>query len=148
MTFTPNTIPTFIRQPNRGLVQITTGTGSSTLVTVYTGGSSNGSRVNGLIATAVGTTNPYDVVWGITTGGTFYTIGTVSVSCSAGSSDSIATINLLGNTNLPGVPLDSDGNPYVTLSSSTDTLQAKTPATSSTWATGAVINLVAFTGDF
>lgn len=148
MAFTQNTQPTFVRQPNRGLVQITTGTGSSVLVTIYTGGSSNGSKVAGLIATAFNTSNAFEVQWGITNSGVFYGIGTVSVSCGAGSSNSVATINLLGNTNVPGITLDSDGNPFLFLASSLDTLQAKTPATSSQWTTGAVINLIATTGDF
>lgn len=149
MAFTQNVNPTFVRQPNMGLVQITTGTGSSTLVTIYTGGSSNGSKVSGLVATAVGTSAAFDVQYGIYYNATtFYMLGTVSVSCGAGSSNSIASINLLNSTIAPGLTIDSDGNPFLFLRSSLDVLAAKTPATSSQWAAGAVINLVATTGDF
>lgn len=143
-----NVNPTFVKTPNFGAVQITTGTGSSTVVTIYTGGA-NGSKVPGLIATAVNTTGAFDVQWGISSGGTLYIMGTVSVSCSAGSSDTVPSINLLNLTSIPGLTLDSDSNPFVFLASSNYSLQAKTPATSSTWATGAVINLIApSVGDF
>lgn len=149
MPFTPNNTPTFVRQPNNGLTKITTGTGSSTLVTVYTGGSSNGSKVSGLYATAFGTSNAFEVQWGITNNAsTFYLMGTVSVSCGAGSSNTLPTINLLNSTSMPGLTADSDGNPFFFLKSSLDALQAKSPATSSQWAAGAHINLIATVGDF
>lgn len=144
-----NVNPTFVKTPQTAAVQITTGTGSSALVTVYTGGA-NGSKIAGLLATAFGTTAAFDVQWGITSSAAvFYLLGTVSVSCGAGSSNGIPSINMLGNANLPGITIDSDNNPFVLLASSGWSLQAKSPATSSQWATGAVINLSApAIGDF
>jgi hypothetical protein len=143
-----NVNPTFVKTPNWGAVQITTGTGSSVAVTIYTGGV-NGSKIPALIATAIGTSAAYDVQWGTSSGGTLFIYGTVLVSCGAGSSDSIAAINLLGTATTPGLALDSDGNAFVFLPSTAYTLQAKTPATSSTWAAGAVIQLIApSVGDF
>lgn len=143
-----NVNPTFVKTPKVGAVQITTGTGSSTVVTIYAGGA-DGSKVPGLIAAAVNTTGAFDVQWGISSGGTLYVMGTVSVSCSAGSSNSVPSINLFNATSMPGLTLDSDGNPFIFLQSSAYSLQAKTPATSSTWAAGAVINLIAPSiGDF
>lgn len=143
-----NVNPTFVKTPTCAAVQITTGTGSSGLVTIYTGGA-NGSKIAALLATA-NTTGGFDVVWGITSSAaTFYAIGTSSVPASAGTASSVATINLLGNANTPGVTIDSDGNPFVFLASSGWSLQAKTPATSSAWTTGSVISLVAPSiGDF
>jgi hypothetical protein len=143
-----NVNPTFAKTPNNGATQITTGTGSSGVVTIYAGGT-NGTKITALIATAINTTGAFDVQWGVSSGGTLYIYGTVSVPAGAGSSDSIPTVNVFNTTNMPQLTLDSDGNPVINLASSAWSLQAKTPATSSAWATGAVINLIApAPGDF
>lgn len=140
-----NVNPTFVKTPNWGATQITTGTGTNTSVTVYSGGA-NGSKIPALIAVSVGTTSAFDVQWGVSSGGTFFIHGTASVAVSAGSSDSVPTTNLLSNANLP---LDSDGNPFVLLPSSAYSLQARTPALSSAWTTGVAINVIApGVGDF
>lgn len=142
-----NVNPTFVKTPNWGATQITTGTGSSVAVTVYAGGA-NGSKISALMAVSVGTTAAFDVQWGISSGGTLYIHGTASVAAGAGSTSSIASANLMSNANVP-LSIDSDGNPYFFLPSSAYSLQAKTPATSSTWAAGAVINLISpSVGDF
>jgi len=142
-----NVNPTFVKTPNWGATQITTGTGSSVAVTVYSGGA-NGSKIPALLAVSIGTTSAFDVQWGVSSGGTLFVHGTASVAVSAGSSSSVPTTNLMSNSNVP-LALDSDGNPYFFLPSSAYTLQAKTPATSSTWAAGAAINLIApSVGDF
>lgn len=143
-----NVNATFLRAPNNGATQITTGTGSSTVVTIYTG-SSNGSMVAGFIAAGIGTTSAFDVQWGASSGGTFYIYGTVSIPAGAGSSNSIVSVNMFNTTNMPSLTVNSDGNPFIILASSNWSLQAKAPATSSTWATGAVINLIVpSVGDF
>jgi len=143
-----NVNPTFVKTPNNGAVQITTGTGSSGVVTVYTGGA-NGSKISCFIGTGIGTTSAFDVQWGTSSGGSLYLYGTVSIPSGAGSSDSIASVNILGAANVPGITIDSDGNPCIFLASSNWSLQAKSPATSSTWTAGAVINLIApAVGDF
>jgi hypothetical protein len=142
-----NVNPTFVKTPNFFATQITTGTGSSGVVTVGSGGA-NGSKIPALMAVSIGTTSAFDVQWGVSSGGTLFIYGTGSVAVSAGSSDSVASLNLLSNANVP-LAIDSDGNPYFFLPSSAHTLQAKSPATSSTWATGAAINLIApSVGDF
>lgn len=142
-----NVNPTFVKTPNWGATQITTGTGSSGAVTIYSGGV-NGSKINALVAVSVGTTTAFDVQWGISSGGTLFVHGTASLAVGAGSTDSVPTLNLLSASAVP-LAIDSDGNPYVFLPSSAYTLQAKSPATSSTWTTGAAINLIApSVGDF
>ncbi len=142
-----NVNPTFVKTPNWGATQITTGTGSSTAVTVYTGGA-NGSKIPALIGVGIGTTSAFDLQWGVSSGGTLFIHGTLSIAAGAGSSDSLPSVNLLSNANIP-LAIDSDGNPYLFLPSSAYSLQAKTPATSSTWAAGAVINIIApSVGDF
>jgi len=142
-----NVNPTFVKTPNWGAVQITTGTGSSTIVTVYTGGT-NGSKISALIVTA-NTTGAFDIQFGVSSGGTFYLYNALSVPAAAGSSDATPPLNLLSASNTPGLAVDSDGNPFIFLPSSAYTLQAKTPATSSTWASGTVMSIIApSVGDF
>lgn len=143
-----NVNPTFVKTPNLGATQITTGTGSSTVVTVYSG-AANGTKIPGFIAAGIGTSGAFDVQWGASSGGTLYIYGTVSVPAGAGSTSGIVSVNMLNSTNSPGLTIDSDGNPFIFLASSNWSLQAKSPATSSTWTTGAVINLIVpSVGDF
>lgn len=142
-----NVNATFVKTPNWGATQITTGTGSSTVVTIYAGGVS-GSKIPALMAVSLGTTAAFDVQWGISSGGTLFIHGTALVSANAGSTDTVPSVNLMSNANVP-LAFDSDGNPFIFLPSSAYSLQAKTPATSSTWATGAAIYLIVpSVGDF
>ena len=142
-----NVNPTFVKTPNWGATQITTGTGSSTIVTVYTGGA-NGSKITSFMVTAT-TTAAFDVVWGVSSGGTFYQYGQTSIPTAAGSSNATPPVSLMSASNQPGLSIDSDGNPFIFLPSSAYSLQAKSPATSSTWTTGNVMNLIVpSVGDF
>jgi len=143
-----NINPTFIKTPNWGATQITTGTGSSGVVTVYTGGA-NGSKIPGFIGAGIGTTSAFDVQWGISSGGTLFLHGTASIPAGAGSTSGLPSVNFFNSSNAVGLTADSDGNPFIFLASSNYSLQAKAPATSSTWAAGAVINLIVpSVGDF
>jgi hypothetical protein len=144
-----NVNPTFVKTPNWGATQITTGTGSSGVVTIYSGGV-NGSKINAFVGVSIGTTGNFDVQWGVSSGGTLFIHGTTNIVAAAGSTNSIAPTSFLSNANTT-VPLalDSDGNPYLFLPSSAYSLQAKSPATSSTWTTGAALNLIVPSpGDF
>lgn len=142
-----NVNPTFVKTPNWGAVQVTTGTGSSVAVTVYSGGT-NGSKINALTAVSIGTTAAFDLQWGVSSGGTLFLLGTVSVAAGAGSTSSIVTVNLMSTATVP-LSLDSDGNPFVFLASSAYSLQAKMPATSSTWTSGVAVSISApSVGDF
>lgn len=142
-----NVNPTFVKTPNFGATQITTGTGSSVAVTVYSGGA-NGSKIPGFLATAT-TTGAFDVQWGVSSGGTLFLLGTGLIPAGAGSTDTLPSVNFFNSSNAVGLTIDSDGNPYISLPSSNYSLQAKSPATSSAWAAGSVINLVVpSVGDF
>jgi hypothetical protein len=139
-----NVNPTFAKTPNRGFAQISSGTGSSGLVTPYTGGA-NGSKVISIVVTAT-TTQPLDVQWGVLNAtSSFILYGTKSVPAFAGSTDSIAAVNLLDTTATPGLPLDSDGNVYVFLASSADQIAAKSPTLV---ASGGINVTVPSAGDF
>lgn len=139
-----NVNPTFVKTPNRGFAQMSSATGSSGLVTPYTGGA-NGSKIVSIVVTAT-TTQAQDMQWGILNAiSSFILYGTKSIPVAAGSSDSIPAVNLLDTTATPGLPLDSDGNVYIMLASSADQVAAKSP----TLIVSGVINVtVPSAGDF
>lgn len=112
----------FPQSPKNGNVQILPADASA-LKTVYTGGA-NGTKIVSLIATS-NDTSARDVTWGITVAATFYPMGTVAIPITAGSINSAPAINLFDLNRTPGLPLDSDGNPYIFLASASYTLQIK-----------------------
>lgn len=141
MAFVQNTVPTFVRQPSNGKVNIVNADGQ-TQKTVYTAGAS-GSKITSLIATSTDTSSR-DVEISITNGGTSYAIGTVSVVAGAGTSSGVNSVNMLNLSNIPGLPVDSDGQPYLLLiSGDTLTLSALVSVT-----TAKTITISAFGGDF
>jgi hypothetical protein len=119
------TAPFFFATPKLGLVQIVNGDASN-LKTLVTAGSS-GSKVVSIMA-QTDETSARDLTLGITRSATFYPIGTVTVAIGSGNSGTVAAVNLLTTTWLPGLPLDSDGQPYIFLLSG-DTLQVKSLTT-------------------
>jgi len=116
---------------------------ASNLKTIATGGS-NGSKIVSLNAASTDTSNR-DVQIGVTNGGTFYILGTVTIIAASGTAGGTPAIDLLRSGMIPGLPLDSDGNPFIFLASSSDTLQAKSLATVTT---AKEIDLNAFGADF
>jgi hypothetical protein len=142
MAFTQNSVPTLIKQPQNGKVQINNAAGQAQQ-TVYTAGA-NGSKVSSLLATSSDTSSR-DVQISLTNGGTSYPLGTVAVPAGAGNSSSVTSANLLDPTRLLGLACDSDGNPFLHLVSG-DTL---TVAALSTVTSGKLITVTAPTvGDF
>lgn len=104
-----------------------TSTYTTTAISIYTGGS-NGSKVVALTASSCDTASR-DVMVGITNSGTFYPLGTASVTALAGQASSVVAVNLLDPTIINGLPVDNDGQVYLLLSSSLDVLQAKSLTT-------------------
>lgn len=96
---------------------------TTTLKTIATG-SADGTKISAINVTS-NDTAARDVTFGITTGGTFYPLGTITIPVTAGQIAATAAVSLLDLTKVPGLPIDSDGNPYIFLSSASDTLQAK-----------------------
>lgn len=149
-----NVNPTFVKTPNLGQTQISTGTSSGIANPniVYTGGV-NGSKINALIATSYQTSAAMDIQWGVSTtsASTFFLVyGTVLVTTAAGSSDSQSAINMMSNSIVP-LAVDSDGNPFIFLPSTSYTLVARpSPGnTSSTWQSSAIVNIIVpSAGDF
>ena len=142
MTFTPNAVPTFIKQPQNGKVQIANADAQNQK-TVYTAGA-NGSKVVALMAVS-SDTSARDVQISITNGGTSFPIGTVSVPIGAGNTSAAVSVNLLNNATLLGLPVDSDGNPYINLiSGDTLTVSALTTVTTAKLITVTAVGV----GDF
>lgn len=134
--------PVFPQTPNNGKVQIANADAQSQK-TVYTGGS-NGSKIVSLIAQSTDTSSR-DIQISMTNGGTSYPLGTVTVGAGAGNSGATAGVSLLNITQIPGLPLDSDGNPFIFLASSSDvlTVEALTTVTS-----GKLVTVTAIAADF
>ena len=142
MAFSANNVATLLRQPQNGKVQIANADASNQK-TVYTA-AGNGSKVSSLLAVSTDT-SARDVQISITNGGTSFPIGTVSVPAGAGNTSAASGVNLLNTTSIPGLAVDSDGNPFIHLISG-DTL---TVAAQSTVTTGKLITITAATvGDF
>lgn len=121
-----NVNPTFVKTPNRGLAIISTGTGTGT-VTLYTGGA-NGSKIVGVNVVNISTASA-SIRFYVSNGGTNYAIGTAVINASAGVDGVNPGINLLTPAYVVGLPIDSDGNNYVTLASSADSLGCNLSAT-------------------
>lgn len=141
MAFTQNINPTFPKQPQNGKIQILNATGTAN-VTVLTAGTS-GSKLVGLWASSTDT-SARDVQLKITNGGTDYILGTKTVAIGAGTVAGTPAVNLLDPTVIVGIPIDSDGNPYLFLNSG-DTLTAAVVVTVTAAKT---ISIVAIYSDF
>ncbi len=141
MAVTPNSVVT-AQTPKNGRVQIANADAQAQK-TVYTAGA-NGSKVTGLIAQSTDT-SARDVQVSITNGGTSYPLGTVAVPIGAGNSGTVPSVNLINATQMPGIPVDSDGNPYLLLQSGdTLTVSALTTVTAAKLITVSVLDV----GDF
>jgi len=140
---TANSIVT-AQTPNRGIVQFLQGTDTAgTYKTLYTAGA-NGSMCFGMWSTNndAGATHLITVQIvnsAVKYGGTALT----SVS-SAGFANAVPAQNLMSAANWPGLPVDSNSNPYMVLASG-DTIQA-TFATALT--ASDVLNIVTFCVDY
>lgn len=141
MPFTQNINPTFPKQPQNSKVQITNGTNLAN-VTIVTPGA-NGSKVVGLLASSTDTSGR-DIQVKVTNGGTDYILGTKTVAAGSGNAAGTPAVNLLDPTVIVGLPVDSDGNPFIFLGSS-DTLTA---ATLVQLTSTKVVNLTAIYSDF
>lgn len=140
-----NVNPTFVKTPNAGIINISTGNGTALgFVTIYTGGA-NGSKITGLTITS-NTSVAQDVRISVSNGTNTAFINSVSVPTAAGINSSIPPVNGFTNTALA---IDSDGNPFLILPSTSWTLIAQATTNSSQWTTGNTIYLmVTSAGDF
>lgn len=134
-------VPMFVQTIRTGLQQILPAD-TTALKTLLTAGA-QGSRVSSLTLASTDATTRDVQIW-ITNAATNYLLGTVNVPASAGNTNSAPSVNVLGSAQIPGLPLDSNANPYLDLKSgdvlAVASLTAVTAAKS--------INAVAVAGDF
>ena len=108
------TTPALPQTPQLGVAQLTHSQSANTLATLVTGGG-NGTKCNSLWATNTDASNAYlTQVW-LTRSSTNYLLGTVNVPLSSGNTAAAPSVNILSG--ITGLPLDSDGNPYLFLQS-------------------------------
>ena len=136
--------PVFLQAAKLGVVQFLQGTDvAGTYKTLYTAGS-NGSRCSAIVATSSDGSAAHLLTLQIVRSTIKYGGTAVNVAVSSGFAAGSPPVNLMSSTNWAGLPVDSNGNPFLHLQSG-DTLQATfaTALTSST-----VINVIAVCGDY
>jgi len=97
------------------IFQLTSST--STAQTLLVAGSS-GTKIEALYATSTDT-SARDLTLELTISATSYVIGIVSIPITAGTVNSVPSVNLLRQAQMPIFPLDSNGNPYLYLANGT-----------------------------
>lgn len=146
---TANSVVT-AQTPSRGFVQFLNADTAGTYKVLYTGGT-NGSKCTGLYIVTSDTAthvvivqlaNVATVIGSITAGRGGPVVTTVA---SSAITTFAAPISMMTTTLWPGLPVDSDGNPYFILANNTDSIQI-TFATTVT--SGAALNGYAVCSDF
>lgn len=119
--------PAFLQSPQWAGTAYTTASSTATHIT----GGSSGSRVSSLIAVS-DSTSAHVFKVGVSTGGSPYYLGAVSIPASAGSDGSTPSVDMFAPSLIPGLPLDGNGVPYVNLPSTSHTLTVTATATINT----------------
>lgn len=129
--------PFFFDKPLMGLATITTDTPSLAEATVIQG-QAYGNKVVSCFCVTDSTVNLTGTI-GVARSGVFYPMGTKTIGASAGLSNSNVSVNLLDPGSILGLPYDNDGNPFLYLQSSDDSLCVRLttgvalPATRTVW---------------
>jgi hypothetical protein len=116
---------------------------TSSLKTIATGGA-NGTKINAINVASTDTSDRV-VQFGIYVGSTLFILGTKTIPLASGTTAGTPSVALLNLTDLPGLPVDSDGNPYLFLSDASSSLQIKSLTTVTT---AKEIDVVASGADF
>lgn len=139
----PNSIIT-AQTPNNGVAQFLQGTDTAgTYKTLYTAGT-NGSIIKGIYATSNDGTASHLLTCQVVRSTVLYGGTAVNVPLNSGFTASVPPVNVMSAINWPGLPLDSDGNPFMYMASG-DLLRC-TYATALT--TSTLLNVVAEASDF
>lgn len=112
--------PVFVQTPKYPKVQLTNANGT-TAQTLYAC-ATNGTKVIGMYATSTDT-SARDVQISVLKSATTYILTTVTVAIGAGTVAGTPAVNLMNSSVWPGLPTDSDGNPFFYCETG-DTLQA------------------------
>ena len=95
--------------------QIVNGTGTSTYVTILTG-ETNGSKISSILVTSTDTII-HTVSCAIKVSSTSYQLFQVLIPAITGDTPSVLPLQLISQGVMPGLPQDSDGQPYLVLAS-------------------------------
>jgi hypothetical protein len=150
MSVTPNSaiLP---QVPKSAHAQIANSNGTS-LIALATGGA-NASKVTSIVASNTDT-NAYTLqlvvnvggtlTSGVVSGGTNYPIASVSLPASAGNAAGTPPVGVLSAANIPGIALDSTGQPYLYLNAGDYLCVALTAAVTA----GKLVSAIATLADF
>ena len=129
--------------PKLGVVQFTSASSFGTYSTLYTAGA-DGSKCSAIVATTDDGSAAHVVTIQVVRSATKYGGTAVNVPISSGFANGVPPVNFMSTAVWPGLPLDSEGNPFLFLQSG-DTLQATfaTPITSAK-----LLNIIAVCADF
>lgn len=145
---TPNSYVT-AQTPKNGTVTFVQGTdGAGTYKTLYTGGT-NGTKIVAIWVTSNDGSASHLVTIQLSTSTSAHCspqsncVGgaAVTVPVNSGFANGAGAVNFMSATNWPGLPIDSNGQPYLNLSGNTQTLEA-TFATALTASTQVAITVV------
>ena len=110
--------PVFVQTPNLGLAA----SNGTTAIPLYTGGV-NGSKCIAAWATSTNLTAAWSVLMTVArTAAYTLIVESTNIPALAGNSTTQPAINLMSPANWPGLARDSDGNPFIYLKGTTDTL--------------------------
>jgi hypothetical protein len=135
--------------PNIGKIQFLQGTDSAgTYKTLYVGGS-NGTKITGIYLTSFDPSATHLITIQLSSSSSAHCSPATScfggmaitLPVSSGSANAAPAVNAMSSATWPGLPRDSDGNPYIYLPSSSYTLEMTfaTALTSTDWVNGVAI---------
>lgn len=136
----PATAPFFLALPKHYVAQIlnATGTGQVSFGTL----GASGTKINSLVCTSTDTSDRV-LTFSMVRGGVTYILGSVTIPLGAGTSGTVAPLNVFASTVLG--PLDSDQNPYLIFNDASDTFQV---ASGTTLTSAKIVSCHATGGDF
>lgn len=143
MALTPNSIVT-VQTPKLALVQFSTVDTPGVLKQLIQGGA-NGTKITGIYATSNDAGAAHLATLQIQRSGVNYVGVAVSVAANSGAANGTPPVNLMSTAVWPGLPTDSDGNPFLFLQSTLDILMA---TYGTTLTTGNIVTAQAVAGDF
>lgn len=134
--------PVIVQSPKVGLAQIANADASNKKALVTAG--SSGSKVTAIRACSDEASTARVLQLILTRSATDYLLGSVSVPALSGTDGAAAVKDLLNTTDMPGLPVDNDGQRYLFLQSG-DVLNVKSLTTVTS---GKTVNVSAVYGDF
>jgi hypothetical protein len=134
--------PMFIQVIQTWAFQLVNGTGT-TITTVATAGN-QGSKVEDINISNNDSTTAYTLSIWINDGTTSHLWTTLTIPISAGAAVGTPPVSVFKSTQCPGIPLDSNGNPYIYLKAGYKLQVSVSVAVTS----GKAVDVVATGGDF